>query len=99
MQKIVKSPTYLFRQASVAKAGGLECGGSSVQKAEVAAAEWSAFWGWDCCGPGGILDHMYAALHVEPKLWPNLKQLPQTGEAAGRSQRQASLRLVSSYIE
>ena len=71
---------------------------SGMQTAEVAAAEWSAFWGWDCCGPGGILEQMYAALQVQPKSWPGLKRLPEVGGVSAQ-QRQPYLRLVSSYIQ
>lgn len=31
-------------------------------------AAWQAFWGWDCCGPDGLLERLYkcagASLHI-----------------------------------
>lgn len=73
-------------------------GKSNPQKRDFSAAEWSAFWGWDCCGPGGILEQMYAALKVAPKSWSGLKRMPEVGGTSG-SQRQHYLRLVSSYTQ
>ena len=70
----------------------------TLKTREFSAAEWSAFWGWDCCGPEGILEQMYAALKVPAKSWPGLKRLPEVGGTSG-SQRNHYLRLVSSYIQ
>ena len=33
------------------------------------AAEWSAYWGYDCCGPGGIMEKLYRALSVPKRSW------------------------------
>jgi hypothetical protein len=32
-------------------------------------AVWAAFWGWDSCGPGGILDRLYTALNIPERSW------------------------------
>ena len=86
-----------FDRQTLAEAFDEEGGQDSVTR-EVSAAEWSAFWGWDCCGPGGILEQMYAALKVPTKSWPGLKRLPEVGGASGL-QRKHYIRLVSSYIQ
>ena len=43
-------------------------GEAQEQTADMATAELLAFWGWDCCGPGGILDRMYQALQVRVRV-------------------------------
>ena len=43
-------------------------------------AAWEAFWGWDCCGPSGLLERVYSALGVSRRAWHGLKCCP---EAAG----------------
>lgn len=39
------------------------------QLKEPSEAVWAAFWGWDCCGPGGILDRLYTALKIPDRSW------------------------------
>lgn len=92
------SALLLYRETDADGGDGLEDGVAVPQSADVAAAEWSAFWGWDCCGPNGILDNVYAALEVPQKAWPGLKRLPEAGGVSLQS-KQHYLELVSSYIQ
>ncbi len=41
-----------------------------------ASAAWDAFWGWDCCAPGGLCERLYAHLGISESSWPALKMLP-----------------------
>ena len=43
---------------------------------DAAAAAWDAFWGWDCCGPGGLCERVYGSLHIPRASWAGLKMLP-----------------------
>lgn len=43
---------------------------------DAAAAAWDAFWGWDCCAPGGLCERVYAHLSIAESSWPALKMLP-----------------------
>lgn len=43
---------------------------------DASAAAWDAYWGWDCCGPGGVCDRVYAHLGIAPASWTALKMLP-----------------------
>jgi hypothetical protein len=36
---------------------------------EPSEAVWAAFWGWDCCGPAGVLDRLYGALKIPERSW------------------------------
>lgn len=36
---------------------------------EPSEAVWAAFWGWDCCGPAGVLDRLYSALKIPERSW------------------------------
>lgn len=68
------------------------------QKADVATATWAAFWGWDCCGPNGLLEQLYSALEIPPRSWSGLKRLPELGGSHMPRGRQYT-NLVSSYIK
>lgn len=43
---------------------------------DAASAAWDAFWGWDCCAPGGLCERVYAHLGISDSSWPALKMLP-----------------------
>ncbi|CAL8463668.1 g3202 [Coccomyxa elongata] len=43
---------------------------------DAASAAWDAFWGWDCCAPGGLCERVYAHLGISESSWPALKMLP-----------------------
>lgn len=45
----------------------------------------AAFWGWDCCGPQGLLERVYSSLGVPQRSWHGLKCCPETG-GGGSSQ-------------
>ena len=30
-------------------------------------------WGWDCCGPRGLLDRVYSGLDIPTRSWHGLK--------------------------
>jgi hypothetical protein len=38
---------------------------------------WAAFWGWDCCGPGGLLERVYLSIGIPRRSWPGLVVLPE----------------------
>ncbi|BDA42344.1 hypothetical protein COCOBI_03-2310 [Coccomyxa sp. Obi] len=65
---------------------------------EPSEAVWAAFWGWDCCGPGGILDRLYTALKIPERSWSGLKRLPEVGGLT-YERRQQYLQLVSSFLQ
>ena len=67
--------TYQRRAPPGADAEGFRAGPPAGQD-EAAAAAWDRFWGWDCCGPGGLCERVYARLHVAPSSWTALKMLP-----------------------
>jgi hypothetical protein len=33
-------------------------------------AAWQAFWGWDCCGPDGLLERVYKCVGPAPHRFP-----------------------------
>ncbi|KAK9817178.1 hypothetical protein WJX72_010703 [[Myrmecia] bisecta] len=60
-------------------------------------AKSAAFWGWDCCGPGGLLERIFRALNIPERSWSGLKKLPEVGGLSPK-QRDAYLRLVTQYM-
>ncbi|KAK9909726.1 hypothetical protein WJX75_006627 [Coccomyxa subellipsoidea] len=65
---------------------------------EPSEAVWAAFWGWDCCGPAGVLDRLYGALKIPERSWSGLKRLPEVGGITFE-RRQQYLQLVSSFLQ
>jgi len=49
-------------------------------------AAWTAFWGWDCYGPGGALERVYGGLGVPKRAWHGLKHTPELGGLTARDQ-------------
>lgn len=56
---------------------------------------WDAFWGWDCCGPNGLLDRTYRQLGLPPRTWSGLKKLP---EVAYGDSFEEFMELVKTYL-
>lgn len=66
-----------------------------VDHPEFDAPAWDAFWGWDCCGPNGLLDRTYRQLGLPPRTWSGLKKLP---EVAYGDSFQEFMELVKTYL-
>ena len=49
-------------------------------------AAWTAFWGWDCYGPGGALERVYGGLGIPKRAWHGLKHAPELGGLTTRDQ-------------
>ena len=59
---------------------------------------WSTFWGWDCCGPLGILERLYSSLGVPRRSWLGLKQLPEISCVLSAGQQREYIDLVRTYM-
>lgn len=66
-----------------------------VEHPEFDGPAWDAFWGWDCCGPNGLLDRIYRQLDLPPRTWSGLKKLPEV--AYGESFAEF-MELVKTYL-
>lgn len=66
-----------------------------VDHPEFDAPAWDAFWGWDCCGPNGLLDRTYRQLGLPPRTWSGLKKLP---EVAYGDSFDEFMELVKTYL-
>lgn len=65
---------------------------------EPSQAVWAAYWGFDSCGPGGILDRLYTALRIPQKSWGGLKRLPEVG-GISYERRHSYMHLVSNFLQ
>ena len=65
---------------------------------EPSQAVWAAYWGYDSCGPGGILDRLYTALRIPQKSWGGLKRLPEVG-GISYERRHSYMHLVSNFLQ
>jgi len=65
---------------------------------EPSQAVWAAYWGYDSCGPGGILDRLFSALRIPQKSWGGLKRLPEVGGIA-YERRHSYMHLVSNFLQ
>ena len=65
---------------------------------EPSQAVWAAYWGYDSCGPGGILDRLYTALRIPQKSWGGLKRLPEVG-GISYERRHNYMHLVSNFLQ
>ena len=65
---------------------------------EPSRAVWAAYWGYDSCGPGGILDRLFTALRIPQKSWGGLKRLPEVG-GISYERRHSYMHLVSNLLQ
>jgi len=65
---------------------------------EPSQAVWAAYWGFDSCGPGGILDRLFSALRIPQKSWGGLKRLPEVG-GISYERRHSYMHLVSNFLQ
>ena len=65
---------------------------------EPSQAVWAAYWGYDSCGPGGILDRLFTALRIPQKSWGGLKRLPEVG-GISYERRHSYMHLVSNFLQ
>ena len=65
---------------------------------EPSQAVWAAYWGYDSCGPGGILDRLFTALRIPQKSWGGLKRLPEVGGITFE-RRHSYMHLVSNFLQ
>lgn len=75
---------------------GLLEGASGLQR-HLADAKWAAFWGWDCCGPQGLLERLYQALDIPERSWSGLKRMPGVA-GLDMASREDYMAMVDSYM-
>lgn len=63
-------PDCLYGSCSARDEDEWETEASSAEEhEEPSEAVWAFFWGWDCYGPGGILDRIFTALKIPDRSW------------------------------
>ena len=59
------------------------------------AAAWDCYWGWDCVGPGGLCERVFAHLGIARSSWAALKALPAVCSRCMHSRMPDSTRIAA----